>query len=285
MPRQQGFTLIELIVTIVLSVIVVSFMTVFIAGPVQGFADLSRRAALVNLADSALQRMSRDIHRALPNSVRVATAGSITALELLNTVDGVRYREQPPPADPLKQLDFSAPDGAFNSVGQFSGIVKPFSSIAHYLAIYNVGVPGANAYELVNVITPPGTQIDIDTDAIAGEDNVRVSPAFQFAYGSPAQRIFLIDGPVTYLCDTGAGTLARYSDYTITANQSDRDSDVELLAAGASRALISNQLTSCAVTYAPGSSERAGLVSLELGIAAAGETISLLHQVHVDNVP
>jgi MSHA biogenesis protein MshO len=285
MNKQQGFTLIELTVTIVLSVIVVSFMTVFIAGPVQGYVDLSRRAELVNLADSALQRMSRDIHRALPNSVRISSAGPITALELLNTVDGVRYREQPPPVDSLKQLDFSAPDGAFNSVGRFTGIDKPFSSIAHYLAIYNVGVPGANAYELTNVITPPGTQIDIDTDSIAGEDNIRVSPAFQFAYGSPAQRVFLIDGPVTYLCDTGAGTLVRYSGYTITANQSDRDSDVELLAAGATRALISNQLAGCAVLYAPGSSERAGLVSLQLGIAAAGETISLLHQVHVDNVP
>jgi len=285
MHTQRGFTLIELTVTIALSVIVVSFMTIFIAGPVRGYTDLSRRAELVNLADSALRRMSRDIHRALPNSVRVSVSGTVTALELLNTVDGARYREQPPPADASKQLDFSAADGAFNSVGRFTDIARPFSSTTHYLSIYNVGVPGANAYELANVITPPGTQIDIDTDSIAGEDNVRVTPSFQFAYGSPAQRVFLIDGPVTYLCDTAGGTLVRYSGYAITANQSDRDSDVELLAAGASPALISNKLSRCAVAYAPGSSERAGLVSLELGIADAGETVSLLHQVHVDNVP
>ena len=94
--RQSGFTLIELVVTLVISAIVVSFVSMFISGPVRGFTDQARRARLVDAADSALQRMGRDVRRALPNSVRTTAGGGVVALELLSTVDGGRYRAQPP---------------------------------------------------------------------------------------------------------------------------------------------------------------------------------------------
>ncbi len=285
MRNASGFTLIELVVVIVLSTIVVSFMAMFIAGPIRGYTDQVRRAELVDLAETSLHRMSRDVHRALPNSIRVTGSGSVVALEMINTIDGVRYREKPPPDDATKQLDFTTSDDAFNSIGAFTGISKPFTSTSHYLSIYNVGVPGANAYELANVITPPGTQINIDADAVAGEDNVTLSPAFRFAYGSPAQRVFLVDGPLSYLCDLGAGTLTRYAGYSIAASQSNRDSAAELSAAGATNTLIASHISACSITYAPGTSQRAGLVTLQISIADSGETISLLHQVHVQNVP
>lgn len=282
---QKGFTLVELVITIVLMTIVISFMSVFIAGPIKAFNDQGRRAELVDVAENSLRRIARDIRRALPNSVRVTSSGSVVALELLNTVDGARYRNRPPPGNPSKRLRFTGPDDAFNSIGTFSGITRPFSSTTHYLSVYNVGVPGANAYELANVITPPGTRIDIDTDAVPGEDNVRLTPAFQFAYASPGQRIYLVDRPVSYLCDTVAGTLTRYSGYAITANQADRDSNGELLGAGADMTLVADNVSTCSAAYTAGTAERAGLVSLTISITDAGETVSLLHQVHVDNVP
>ena len=283
--RSRGFTLVELVITISLTTIVVSFMAVFVSGPVRAYADQDRRAELVDTAENSLRRIARDIRAALPNSVRVASTGSIVAVEMLNTVDGVRYRERPPPGDASKRLRFNAADDAFNSVGRFGGIARPFSSDTHYLAIYNVGVPGADAYELANVITPPGTRIDIAADTVADEDNVRISPAFRFAYASPGQRVYLVDEPVTYLCDTVAGTLKRYSGYSIAADQASRDSDVELVAAGAGSTLIANKIDSCTAQYSPGTAQRAGLVSLALRLSDTGETVTLLHQVHVDNVP
>lgn len=282
---QHGFTLVELVITISLATIVVSFMAVFISGPVLAYTDQARRAELVDVAENSLRRIARDVRRALPNSVRVTTSGSLVALELLNTVDGVRYRDRPPPGNPSKRLNFSAPDDAFNSVGSFSGITRPFSSTTHYLSIYNVGVPGANAYELANVITPAGTRIDIDADTIAGEDNIQLTPAFRFAYESVGKRVYLIDQAVTYLCDVANGSLTRYTGYAITPNQADRDSSGELLGAGAISTLVADQVSACSIQYAPGTSQRAGLVSMELQIADNGESLSLLHQVHVDNVP
>ncbi len=285
MNHNDGFTLVELVISLVLTVIVIAFSAMFVSGPVQGYVDQGRRVALVDTADSALHRLGRDIRRALPNSVRVRPVGSGFALELLNTVDGARYRASPPPADNTKTLEFDAADGQFNVLGGFTRISKPFSSAAHYLSIYNVGTPGASAWELANVITPPGTQIDIAADTIAGEDHVTLATPFRFTYPSPSQRVYLLDGPVTWLCDAGAGTLSRYSGYTIATDQSLRDSDAELTGAGAAVSRVADSIASCAMTYSQGTSQRAGLVSARLAVAQAGETIVLQHQVHIGNAP
>lgn len=281
---QHGFTLIELVITLVISTVVVSFVSMFIGGPVAGFADQSRRARLVDAADTALRRIGRDVRRALPNSVRTAASGGVAALELLGTIDGARYRAQAP-GSAAQILDFAAAASSFNVLGPFTQVAKPFSSTGHYLAIYNVGVPGADAYELANVITPAGTTIAISADGATGEDRVTLDPPFRFAFGSPTQRVFLVDGPVTYLCDPVAGTLTRYSGYAVGASQTTRDSHGELVAAGAAASLMANQLTACSFSYTPGTAERAGLVSIEFTVRAQGETVSLLSQVHVDNGP
>ena len=281
---QTGFTLIELVVTLVISAIVVSFVSLVISGQVTGFVDQSRRARLVDAADAAQRRIGRDVRLALPNSVRTTTAGGVVALELLSTVDGGRYRAQPP-GTTSQTLEFAAADGSFNVLGPFTQLAKPWSSTSHYLAIYNVGVPGADAFELANVITPVGTTITIAADGSTGEDRVTLTPAFRFAYPSPTQRVFLLGGPVTYLCDTVAGTLMRYQGYAITADQTSRDSHGELLSAGASASLMANQLVGCSFTYSVGTAERGGLVALQFTVRSQGESVSLLSQVHVDNVP
>lgn len=280
-----GFTLVELVIALALMVIVVSFSAMFIAVPIQGYEDQTRRGRLVASADSALHRLSRDIRRALPNSVRVVAVGTGFAAEMLNTVDGARYRSGPPPADDTKALEFDAPDDEFNTLGGFARIAKPFTSTNHYLSVYNVGVAGANAWEQANVITPAGTQIDVIVDSIAGEDHVTLTPAFKFAFESPTQRVYLIDTPVTWLCDPAAGTLSRYSGYTIATDQTTRDAAAELIAAGATETLVASDVAGCDLTYAPGTAWRAGLVSARLEVARAGERIALQHQVHVENAP
>jgi MSHA biogenesis protein MshO len=283
--RQFGFTLIELVITLVISTIVVSFVSLFITGPVRGFADQARRVRLVDAADATLQRIGRDVRSALPNSIRTTTVGSVTALELLSTVDGARYRAQPPGTAP-QILDFTTEDNSLNVLGPFTRVTKPFSSATHYLAVYNVGVPGADAYAVPsNVMTPAGTVVTITDDGATGEDRVTMNPPFRFAYPSPTQRIFLVAGPVTYLCNTAAGTLMRYSGYSVAASQADRDSHGELVGNGATASLMANQLDACSFLYAPGTAERAGLVTLGIAVRAQGEAVSLLSQVHVDNVP
>ncbi len=286
---QQGFTLVELIIVIVISGILATGLSNFIVQPIQGYTDLARRATLVNAADNALRRMARDVHSALPNSIRVGIGGS--ALEMINVVDGGRYRDDPPPGDPDKRLEFNKADTDFNLLGQFTSIARPFVYTNQRLVIYNVGVAGADAYETGStVITPSGTSISIAADgsfpAAGAEDHITLTPGFQFQYPSPTQRIYLVDTPISYVCS--GGNLYRYTGYPIAKTQ--LITDAALSGAGASRALVANQVNKCTFTYTPGTSQRAGLLSLALKLSqtlpdATTEDVQLLHQVHVDNTP
>jgi MSHA biogenesis protein MshO len=285
MRHSRGFTLIELVITMVVASIVSAMMALFLASPVQSYTDQSRRAALVDAADGALRVIARDVRRALPNSVRVNGTGTTSIVELMRTTEAVRYRSTGTGSGSATDLDFGAADGEFTTLGKFTTISRPFDSTAYYLAVYNVGVAGADAYELANVITPQGTRITIDDGTEAGTDRLTMAPAFQFAYSSPSQRVFLVEGPVAYLCDNTAHTLTRFTGYTPAADSTTRDSASELIAAGAVPALIAGDVAGCSFDYAAGSTQRAGLLTAALTVSRSGEQISLLEQVHVVNTP
>ena len=279
----RGFTLIELVITIAVGSVVVAFMAMFIVMPMNAYTAQTRRAALVDESDSALRFMARDLRSALPNSVRTAASGSVTALELLATADGARYQDNGPVANPALALDFTAPDGAFATTVPFTQLALPWASDAYYLSIYNVGVPGANAYQMANVITPAGTTIRISAGAAANQNLVTLNPPFQFAYGSPEKRVYLVSGPVSYLCDTSAGTLTRYTGYAIEGTEPITDS--ALTAAGAASALVAANVTACNFTYSPGTAQRNALATLSLQITQSGESVQLLNEVQVVNAP
>jgi len=279
----RGFTLVELVITIAVSCVVVAFMAMFIVTPMTIYTAQTRRATLVDAADSALRFIGRDLRAALPNSVRVSASGSVTALELLATADGARYQDSGPLSNPALALDLTAADGAFATTVPFTQVNLPWTSSAYFLSIYNVGVPGADAYQMANVITPAGTTITISAGATANQDLVTLSPAFQFAFGSPGQRVFLVSGPVSYLCDTAAATLTRYSSYTIASAQP--ASAAALNAAGASAALVASNVVGCQFVLSAGTAQRNALATLTLQIAQSGESVQLLHQVEVVNAP
>jgi len=276
-------TLIELVIVIAIAGICVTFMGLFIVTPINAYSAQSQRATLSDAADGALRLLSRDLRSALPNSVRITASGNVTALELLATADGARYRDNGPLTDPTQWLDFTQADGAFATTVPFAQLTLPYSSNSAYLAIYNVGVPGANAYALANVITPAGTQITIKAGATPNAQLVTLSPAFQFAWGSPGKRVYLVTGPVSYLCDTAAGTLTRYSGYPITATQA--SSAGALLAAGATAGLVAANVASCNFTYTPGTAQRVGMATLSLQLVSGTQEVQLLHQVHLVNAP
>jgi MSHA biogenesis protein MshO len=281
--HQHGMTLVELVVTMTIGSIVVAFMALFIVTPMQAYGAQTRRAELVDAADSALRLMSRDLRSALPNSVRVTSSGSVTALELLATLDGARYRDSGPLTNPALELDFTAADGAFATTVPFTQLSLPWSSSSAYLAIYNVGVPGANAYEMSNVITPPGTSITVAAGAAANENLVTLTPSFRFAYGSPGRRVYLLSGPVSYLCDTTAGTLRRYSGYSMSNTQPATAGT--LSAAGASVALVATDVAACNFNFASGTAQRNALATVSVQLARSGESIQLLNEVQLANTP
>jgi len=293
---QFAFSLIELVIVIVITGILATSIAAFITRPIQGFVDLSRRATLVYSAESALRRMQRDIRRALPNSIRVAGGG--TAIEMINTIEGQRYRANPPPGNPARRLQFNAADTSFDILGNFSAETLTNPNINH-VAIYNIGsvdaggaaLAGANAYGNVhavtgaNVITPAGYTITLSNDPVtANEDNVTINDGagggFRFSFESPNKRMYLIDTAISYVCN--GGQLIRHTGYNFT-NQPNQ----VVPPVGGSSTLMADNIGNCIFTYDAGNPARAGLMTLDLSVtdATTGETVRLLHQVHVDNTP
>ena len=334
--RLAGVTLIELVVVITITGIIAVVLGTFIVRPIEGFRDTVRRAELVDAAEMALRRTARDIRRALPNSVRIRDSlgnvdnvtctvpGVTCAIEMLNTVDGGRYREGPgmkPGGHNHANMQFrlkidSNDSDGFNIIGLFQHLNEFETSPGAFnstgtpfrLAIYNQGesVPTANAYidgdeslppPVAYVITRPGTttfQItgDCETVPLPGcGDEHWIRPLaggfFRFSNVSPNQRVFIVDTPVTYLCTAGpGGTIRRYENYPIQAAPQPTNPAALPLSAG-TEALLTTPVTSCTFTYTAGTNQRAGLITLAITVsdAASGEQVRLLHQVHVDNSP
>jgi MSHA biogenesis protein MshO len=276
----QGFSLIELVLVIAILGILSTVLWLVIAGPVRAFFETGRRVALVEEAGSALTEMTRDIRATLPNSIRTTQSGGVIALELLLTADGARYRDGPggTVTSPADILTFNAPSKGFNILGHFTRLTLPLTTSTDSLVIYNTGQTGANAYDNTagppNVITPPGTTLSFT--AGASEDHVSISPAFQFKYRSPYDRVYVVSGPVSWFCDPAAGTLRRDSGYAITTTQT---------VSATAGALAANQVSACSFTYTPGTAERAGLVTLSLTLSSHGESVTLLREVQVFNAP
>ena len=118
--------------------------------------------------------------------------------------------------------------------------------------------------------TPPSEDV---------EHHIAISaPGFQFSQQSPGQRAFLVDGPVSYVCNPGAGSIVRYSGYAYSTSQ-------PLPPAGGTADTVISRLTNCTISYTAGSLQRGDILSLAITISDSGENINLFHQVHVVNVP
>jgi len=261
---RQGFTLIELVVVMLL-VGILSVLTMdILLKPFLGFQDQARRARLTADADLSLQRMVRELRHALPNSVRVGCGGQ--CLEFINTVDGGRYRRYPASGGGGDVLTLASPDTSFDVLGGGDSATAGLQ-----LVIYNVeavqGLPG-NAYAGGNRGTVTG---------FGGGVLSFVPPPGGFAVHSPGQRFDLVNGPVSFFC--AAGQVTRCTGYAIQAAQ-----PTSCPGGGASSLLV-DRVSGCGFSYDPGSSTRAGVVTLRLGLTEEGETISLLSQAQVLNVP
>ena len=264
-----GFTLIEMVVVIVITGVIAASVAVFLKLPVQGYVDAARRAEISDIADTSLRRMKLDLRLALPNSIRITDGGK--TLELLLTRTGGRYR-----TEGVGFLDFSQATSSFAQLGPLSSGLGMSIVAGDKLVIYNLGIAGADAYAGDN-------SADISSvNTAAPSEPVFSYNAKKFPFESPEARFQVVEGPVSYVCDTTSGKLTRYAVYPITPTQ---PTAAGLAASSAQRGLAANNVSACAFTYTPGVTARSGVAALSLKITLNGESVQLYQEAHVSNVP
>ena len=250
--------------------ILAAMVAIFIRAPIDAYVDSARRAGLSDVADTTARRIARELQSALPNSVRVGGAGLF--LELIPIRDAGRYRAEAGTAAGDDPLDLTnAADNRFDVLGPTVTV-----SAGDSLVVYNLGFDVADAYAAApNNRRTPTVGAGLVSVTFAGGT---------FPLASPGSRFHIVGTPISYACELGTGTLWRYTGYDFQPAQPTTLAALNGLA-GATRAALATNVTACNFTYGPGALQHNGLVSMSLTITQSGESVTLQHQVNVDNVP
>jgi MSHA biogenesis protein MshO len=251
-----------MVITIVLLGIIGSVVAVFLRSPIQSYFDTANRASLTDAADGAIRRMTRDAQNALPNSFRATSTASASCVEFLPTIAAGRYRAKPTSAGGGDILNFAAADTSFDVLSQ---VGLSSSAAGSLVAIYNLGITGADAYA--------GNTTGTISAATAA--SVTLSPARQFPFSSPGNRFFVIPSTsVVYSC---SGTTLLRTTNAIAA--------APLAACPTAGTVLVNNVSSCAFNYTPAVTTRNGALAISLELTQNNETVRLYQEVMVNNVP
>ncbi len=245
----KGFTLIEVIIVIVLTALIAGVVFPVIRYGITSSQRFSEAKEVSLRARLALERISRDLRYAVPNSIRTH---SINA-----TNDSVEFGEA------IFHSHYSSIDGISSpyTLNDDTGLTLPSANL---ISVYNTSADDFYSY--------PNSDSVFDVNSVSG--NQVVFSANKKPY-SPNKRYCLLNSATCYSLDTN-GNLYRYSGY---------NPGQDFLTDATEKNILINNVKSVVFDYYPGNLSNAAMVSITLTIRTNETEITYHQEVHIRNVP
>lgn len=262
-PACTGFTLVELVIVIVLLGIVATFTFRFVGIGAEMFAQGSERIQTLEQGRFAIERLSRELKRAVPNSVRTVSPGAsaLQCIEYVPTRAAGRYRR--------------GPGGSTLTLVGFSQGWQTGSSDRAF--IYATQTPQVYSASADRYVVPDAGQTP-DADFIT-----ELTYTGTIQGNSPQRRVYIGQSPVSY-CLQGT-QLWRYADYGWLATQPSPGSG---LANGVLMAERLNNTDSGNLPFSVNAAnlQRTSTVTLYLQfVSNATEPLFFNYEVNIPNAP
>ena len=251
--RASGFTLIEVITVIVILGVLASAVASFTRFSTQIYSEASDREQLISSTRFAIERLTREVRNALPNSLRVSANASNIAnacLEFVPIIDSTIYNNiaiAPQVASStIEIIDTVIPSflSTVTNVGSLSVVIYPLNA--------SDGYSGSSKLFGIDAFTSSNSTINLDS-------------AVQFTEGSPVKRLYVVD-------------TSKSVKYCVEATQLKRQT------AGNS-VLMAENISSLVFTVANTTLERNAMVQILFTLDKNNEQVVFNHEVQVLNVP
>ncbi|ABV35167.1 methylation site containing protein [Shewanella sediminis HAW-EB3] len=261
--KSDGFTLVEMVMVIIILGILVLGVSSFVIIGTRIFVESTSVDQVLSQSRFAIERMTREIRNAVPNSLRVTNTATYQCMEFMPIQGSASYIDLP-----------IAPEAA----SETGSIITPSQGInnTHRMLVYPL--TPAHIYE-ADPTSSEGRLLDIEKvegNTVTFDRAVRISEA------SPRNRYFMVNNAVSY-CFFTNGDVRRYEGYSMfnTAQPAPADmGDGVLMAEG-----VVTGTGTWPINYTPGSLTNNAVVQLTPTFMVNGQEFQYQHQVQVVNVP
>ena len=269
--QSQGFTLVEMVTVILILGIIVVGVSSFVIFGTRIFVESSAVDQVLSQSRFGVERMTRDIRSALPNSTRLITAvdGSYQCIEFVPIAASTSYVSAPIAPAPASNAVSAIATNQTIAAGQWA-MIYPLTATE----IYNPTGSIAKRFLIASVAT------------IADQVNITLAASVRFTEDSPLKRLFLVAQPISYCVEkqpNGTSNLKPYANYGYRTAQP----SPSIMANGVIMAqnIINNLQVEPAIVLTPSSLITNAIVHVEPRFSVNGESFKYQHQVQVINVP
>ncbi len=273
--KSKGFTLIELIVSMVLLGILAVGISSFLQFGSQMYADISARDQILSSARFAIERLNRELRASLPNSARITTNECLEFMPVISSTIYVDIPVSPDAAsDEITIVPTVASTDIVDMINESDYFEDPFNAIVYPIDFEDVYVESNNKFYPIESATYSSNEDEEPHSLFL--DNAEL-----FDEESTTSRVYFVDESVMYCIEANDDDyrLIRYDVASHTAAGTpitDVDDGV----------VMADFLTEESVFSTTGASlQRNGIVSIRLHFKRLYEEIVFENEIQVPNVP